>query len=215
MDHERFDSYHCHDSQQQLSRSLHRHTQQSLLFTRNHANQVIKKSLNRINSDTVVVAGNGTAGSATNMLNLPRGIVVDFNMTLYVADQNNHRVQRFPYGQVNGTTVVGADAPGTITLNCPHGLAQDANGYLFISDYSDNRIIGSGPNGFRCIAGCTGLPGPASNQLFNPSSLSFDSHGNLFVADRSNNRIQKFLLSSNSCGESFHVSYSPRELTSH
>ena len=179
----------------------------SLYCSPENANQVIKKSLNKINSDIVVVAGNGTAGSAANLLNYARGIVVDFNMTLYVADQNNHRVQRFPYGQVNGTTVVGADAPGTITLNCPHGLAQDADDYLFIADYSDNRIIGSGPDGFRCIAACTGLPGPASNQLNTPSAMSFDSHGNLFVADRLNSRIQKFLLPSNSCGESFHVSY--------
>ena len=170
-----------------------------------NANQVIKKSLNRINSDTVVVAGNGTAGNATNLLNYVRGIAVDFNLTLYVADQYNHRVQRFTSGQLDGMTVVGSDAPGTITLNSPNGIVEDADGYLFITDYGDNRIIGSGPNGFRCIAGCTGLPGAASNQLNNPYSLSFDSHGNLFVADRSNNRIQKFLLSSNSCGKSFHV----------
>ena len=163
--------------------------------------QVIKKSLNKINGDAVVVAGNGAAGSAVNMLDSARGLVVDLNMTLYVADQNNHRVQRFPCGQLNGTAVVGTDAPGTITLNWPHGLVQDVDGYLFISDYADNRIIGSGPNGFRCIAGCTSMSGPASNQLYNPYGLSFDSHGNLFVADRSNDRIQKFLLATNSCGK--------------
>ena len=167
--------------------------------------QVVKTSLNKIKDGTVVVAGNGTAGNATNLLNSPRGMVVDFHMIFYVADQNNHRVQRFPYGQLDGTTVVGTDAPGTITLFHPTGLIEDTNGYLFIADYDDHRVIGSGPNGFRCIAGCTGMLGSASNQLFNPHSLSFDSHGNLFVADRGNNRIQKFLLSSNSCGESFHV----------
>ena len=164
--------------------------------------QVIKKSLNTINSAIVVVAGNGTAGNTTNMLNSSRGIVVDFNLTLYVADYYNHRVQCFLYGQLNGTTVVGTAAPGTIALNWPAGLIQDADGYLFIADYEDHRIIGSGPNGFRCIAGCTGVPGSASNQLFNPHTFTFDSHGNLIVADRSNSRIQKFLLSSNSCGRS-------------
>ena len=136
------------------------------------------------------------------MLNSSRGIVVDFNLTLYVADYYNHRVQCFPFGQLNGTTVVGTAAPGTIALNWPAGLIQDADGYLFIADYEDHRIIGSGPNGFRCIAGCTGVLGSASNQLFNPHTFTFDSHGNLIVADRSNSRIQKFLLSSNSCGRS-------------
>ena len=167
--------------------------------------RVVKTSLNKVKNGNVVVAGNGTEGNAANLLSSPRGMVVHFNMTLYVADQNNHRVQRFPYGEAYGTTVVGTDAPGTITLNKPTGLVEDADGYFFIADFDDSRIIGSGPNGFRCIAGCTGLPGPASNRLNTPHSLSFDSHGNLFVADRLNSRIQKFLLSSNSCGESFYV----------
>ena len=180
-------------------------TLNNLYCSEDNAHRVVKKSLNKVNGDTVVVAGNGTAGTAMNMLNRPWGMVVDFNKTLYVADYNNHRVQQFSYGQRNGTTVVGTDAPGTMMLNSPAGLVQDADCYLFIADYGDNRIVGSGPNGFRCIAGCTGISGSASNQLFNPFSMGFDNHGNLFVADKSNNRIQKFLLSSNSCGESFHV----------
>ena len=190
-------------------------TLNNLYCSEDDAHQVVKKSLNKVNGDTVVVAGNGTAGTAMNMLDRPWGMVVDFNKTLYVADCNNHRVQQFSFGQRNGTTVVGTDAPGTITLNSPGGLVQDADGYLFIADYGDNRIVGSGPNGFRCIAGCTGMSGPASTQLFNPYSLSFDNHGNLFVADKSNNRIQKFLLSSNSCGESFRVRCSPVRDHSH
>ena len=58
-----------------------------------------------------------------------------------------------------------------------------------------NRIVGSGPNGFRCIVGCT-----QTNQFDGPRSLGFDSYGNLFVSDRENNRILKFELIANSCG---------------
>ncbi|CAF4342654.1 unnamed protein product, partial [Adineta steineri] len=46
----------------------------------------------------------------------------------------------------------------------------------FIADYFNNRIVGSGPNGFRCLVGCSTVAGSASNQLYYPSSLSFDSY---------------------------------------
>ena len=62
---------------------------------------------------------------------------------------------------------------------------------------SNNRIVGSGPNGFRCLVGCSGY-GSASNQLYNPITLSFDSYGNMFVTDCWNSRIEKFILTNNS-----------------
>ena len=155
---------------------------------------------------TTIVAGNGTAGSALNQLNGPRGLLVDFNLNLYVADCFNNRVLRFAKGQLNGTVVVGSGAPGTIDLAYPSGLVFDADGYLFISDCSNHRIVGSGPSGYRCLVGCTTANGAAMDQLSQPYSLSFDSHGNLFVADRGNSRIQQFLLARNSCSESRMVS---------
>ncbi len=106
----------------------------------------------------------------------------------------------FPLGQMNAITVAGNGAPGTITLYCPNAIAFDANGYLFIGDSYNHRIIGSGPYGFRCLFGCSGV-GSGSHQLYYPRQMSFDSYGNLFVADQYNYRIQKFILASNSCSE--------------
>jgi DNA-binding beta-propeller fold protein YncE len=136
------------------------------------------------------------------MLNQPRGIFVDSNLTLYVADCANNRIQRFPSGQTNGITVA---ITGSITLNCPSGVVLDADGYLFIADTYYNRIVGSGPYGFRCIVGCTMAGGSALNEINQPAALSFDSYGNLFVADTYNNRIQKFLLATNSSGKYNHI----------
>ena len=133
------------------------------------SHKVMKRATNNDANTSVIVAGTGTAGSASNMLWTPYGIFVDIDLSLYVADFGNSRVQRFPSGQLVGMTVAGDGAPTTIALNQPTGVILDADGYLFISDRSNNRIVAGGPNGFRCIAGCTTVIGPAANQLIGPT----------------------------------------------
>ena len=150
-------------------------------------------------NETTVVAGNGTVGSALNQLHTPRGLFVDHNLNLYVADCDNNRVLRFPRDEVNGVVLAGSGAPGTIDLRGPMSIVLDADGYLFIVEFNNHRIVGSGPNGFRCLVGCSGVSGAAANRLHNPWSLSFDRYGNLFVADYHNSRIQRFSLARNSC----------------
>ena len=83
------------------------------------------------------------------------------------------------------------------------GVMLDADGYLFIVDQGNNRIVGSGPLGFRCIVGCSGSSGSALNQLQGPRSLAFDTYGNLYVSDRENDRIMAYTLFNSSCGK-FH-----------
>ena len=153
------------------------------------------------NSITVTVAGTQCAGPYANTLTLPTGIFVNVDFTLYVADTGNHRIQRFVPGQLNGTTVAGNGAPNTIALISPRGVTLDGDGYVFIVDSVNSRIVGSGPNGFRCVAACTGIRGSGSKQLYLPVTMSFDSYGNMFVSDTSAHRIQKFILSANYCGE--------------
>jgi hypothetical protein len=162
---------------------------------------VLKKSLDSHTNVSTTVAGNGTAGSLSNMFSYPCGIFVDIDLSLYVADFGNDRVQLFRFGQSNGTTVAGTGAPDTVALNRPTQVILDGDDYLFIADQGNSRIVGSGVNGFRCIAGCSGTSGSAVNQLLLPYDLSFDSQGNLFVTDAHNNRLQKFILARNSCGE--------------
>lgn len=72
---------------------------------------------------------------------------------------------------------------------------MDGNGYFFIADASNNRIVASGPNGFRCIIGCGVGAGTAPNH---PRTIHFDSHGNLLVMASGNSQLLKFLLASNS-----------------
>ncbi|CAF1392377.1 unnamed protein product [Adineta steineri] len=167
--------------------------------------QVLKRSLNDSNiASNFVAAGTVNSGSASNQLYYPRGIFVDVNLDLYVADCYNDRVQLFQSGELNGITIAGSTSRNpTITLSFPSGIILDADKYLFIVDSFNNRIVGSDRNGFRCLVGCDG-GGPQSNQLYNPFSLSFDRSENIYVADSLNNRIQKFVFLSSSCGLVFY-----------
>ena len=147
------------------------------------------------------VAGKSCFGSSPDMLHYPRGIFLDFSSNLYVADQMNHRIQKFTSGQANASTVAGNGASGTITLSYPRDVALDADGYLFIVDAGNNRIVGSDLNGFRCVAGCSNVAGSTSHQLNEPRALAFDSFGNIWVTDQNNSRVQKFVLNIGPCGK--------------
>ena len=138
------------------------------------------------------VAGTGANGSSPDMLSDPYGIFVNAALDLYVADSGNNRIQMFPHGASNATTVAGNGAPGTISLNQPRAVVLDALDVLFIADTMNHRIVASGSGGFRCILGCGGTAGSAANELNTPVSLSFDRDGSLFVVDQGNARIQKF-----------------------
>lgn len=166
-----------------------------------YAHQVIKRSLTNKSDPIRIIAGTGTASSASNMLYNPNGIFVDTNFDLYVADHSNNRIQFFPLDQSNGITVAGSGSlTVTIALNRPCGVILDDDKYLFISEAMNNRVIRSGPYGFQCLFGCSG-GGSATDQLNYPMLIRFDMFGNIFVADYSNNRLQKFVLMTNSCSK--------------
>ena len=176
-------------------------TNESMYCSIQNSHKVIKRSLNISDNQLTIVAGADCPGYEQYTLNHPSGVFVAVNFDLYVADTDNNRIQRFRASQLNGTTVAGREASGTMQLKYPTAVMLDGNGYLFIADTQNNRIVGSGPFGFRCLIGCTGVFGSASNQLSYPKSMAFDSYGNIFIADSNNNRVQTFMLSYNSCSK--------------
>ena len=143
--------------------------------------QVVSQSLSSQVNSLTIVAGTGSAGSASNMLNSSNSIFVTTSLDLYVADCYNDRIQRFRSGKLNATTVAGnGSSNGTsISLHQPRGVVLDGDGYLFITDSGNHRIVGEDANGFRCLVGCNGS-GSASNQLNSPFTMTFDVGGNMF-----------------------------------
>ena len=138
--------------------------------------QVVKQRLNNSDATVVIAAGTGRNGSASNTLSLPHGIFVDADFGLYVADSNNDCIQLFRVDELNATTIAGhGSATVTIELLEPTGIVLDADKHMFIVDRGHHRIVGFGPNGFRCLVGCSNPLSSAPNELNSPQSLSFDS----------------------------------------
>ncbi|CAF1667844.1 unnamed protein product, partial [Adineta ricciae] len=168
------------------------------------AHQIVKQWLGSNASAVITIAGNGSNGSGLNQLNSPGGIFVTIDFDLYVADYGNNRIQLFRPGQSSGVTVAGNSSINvTIILQGPNAVILDADSYLFVTDNSYNRIVGSGPNGFRCIVGCTRVQGTAINQLKGPWNLVFDSHGNLYANEWNSYRILKYTLLNNTGVKSY------------
>ncbi|CAF1651819.1 unnamed protein product, partial [Adineta ricciae] len=161
------------------------------------AHKVVKQQLNE--AKTTIVAGVDTAGYESHQLNSPTGIFVDTNLDLYVADRMNSRIQVFHLGETDGKTIVGTRSSDiTISLRGPYSIVLDSDKYFYIADYTNDRIIASGPNGFRRLLGFNKI---ASNmyQSIRPTKVNFDVHGNLFVSELYNRRIQIFDLQNDSC----------------
>jgi len=167
-----------------------------------YSHVIVKTSLNDKTNTLTITAGNGTAGSTSDLLNFPQGIFVDFKFDLYVADCGNNRIQLFKFEELMGRSVVGNETTENKTLNCPTAVILDDDGSLFIVDSNNYRIVKFVSDEFRCLIGCTQSNNLHSDQLLYPQSIAFDSHGNIYVTDRNHSRILKFILKTNSCSKS-------------
>ncbi len=69
---------------------------------------------------------------------------MDSSNTLYIADNNNNRIQKWLNGASTGTTVAGqaTGIPGTSSsfLQNPSGIAVDSSGNVYVTDTSNQRI---------------------------------------------------------------------------
>jgi uncharacterized protein (TIGR03437 family) len=160
------------------------------------------------NINTVAGGGSGSlvgdGGMATlAQLSYPRGLAVDPQGRILIADTNNSRIRRFiPGGTI--TTIAGEyqgffgdNGPATSAdLNEPEGVAVDKNGVIYISDYGNQRIRAISTNGTistitGSVAGFAGDNGSAATGLINsPQGITTDSQGNLYIADTGNNRVR-------------------------
>lgn len=135
----------------------------------------------------------------------PRGIAIDAQGNLYVADHYSNRVRKvIPLSNGTGvvTTLAGsgergyADGVGTAAkLWTPHGICTDPQGNIYVTDGANEKIRKITPAGVvTTFAGTTTgyQDGPAgSAKFYGPEEVCSDAQGNIYVGDASNNVIRK------------------------
>ncbi len=140
----------------------------------------------------------GSGSSGAGYLSNPTDVFVDAAGNVYVADQNNSRVQRFAVGSTSGSagvTVAGGNGYGSNAnqLSYPSSVYVDATGNVYVSDLYNNRVQkwAPGATSGTTVAGGNG-GGSSANQLYYPMGIFVDALGNIYVADRYNYRVQKW-----------------------
>ena len=143
----------------------------------------------------------GTQGKGNAQFEFPRNLAFDAAGNLYVADSDNHRIQKFlANGEFalawGGKSTDGlAATPGT--FNQPWGIAADKAGNVYVADTWNHRIQKFDANGkFLTTWGSNGdTQGIAQinpTQFYGPRAVAIDAQGNVLVSDTGNKRILKF-----------------------
>ena len=138
---------------------------------------------------TCVPGYSGDGGQARNaQLSLPRGVAIDAQGNVLIADSGNSRI-RIVNAQGSIATMAGSDhasgdgGPATAAhLFAPSGMAIDSAGNVYISDTNNNRIRRVANDGTISIF---------ASSLNAPNGLAFDSAGALYVAETNAHAIRK------------------------
>ena len=118
---------------------------------------------------TGVAGSKGDNGSATlAQLNGPRGVAIDAQQNIYIADSGNNSIRKItPPGIIQTVAVQSA-----VGLNDPEYVATDAEGALYIADTGNGRVLKVAYSGSLSTV----------MLVVQPSAVTLDGAGNIYVS---------------------------------
>ena len=123
---------------------------------------------------------------------VPKDIAIDPAGNVYVADRQNHRIQKFS-ASGGFITKWGDHGDGNGQFSYPEGIAVDPQGNVYVADTGNSRI-----QKFNASGGFItkwGDHGDGNGQFYHPEGIAVDLQGSVYVTDSWNHRIQKFSAS--------------------
>jgi len=172
------------------------------------------RRFNLLTGQIDLIAGNGYASFAGDgatalnaSLNAPRGLAMDAQKNLYIADSANNRIRVITSdGNINtiagdGTSATTGDG-GLATvaqINNPYDIAIDTSGAVYIVERLGHVIRKATVGGSITTIAGTGVndipdseTGVALQQPLNyPQALAVEKSGSLLVADTNNSRVRR------------------------
>ena len=130
------------------------------------------------------IAHFGEKGSGDGQLSSPRGICLDPEGNVFVADYSNNRVQVFTADGTFAYSITGNASDGS-SFSSPRGLAFDPNGNL--------HVVASGSNQVKIFTQDGKYVSEyGSGQLSSPSGIAVDEEGHSFVANNGSSYVRIF-----------------------
>lgn len=136
----------------------------------------------------------GGSGTAPGQFNFPTGIFVNAGGELFVADQNNNRIQVFTSEGVFLRSFGRSTFMSLGPFSRTQGITGDAQGRIFIADAFQGtvKVIDGQGNAVSTVAGF----GEGLGELRTPTSLAIDRNNRLFVVSLGNSRVEVLGLDS-------------------
>ncbi|CAF4126992.1 unnamed protein product, partial [Adineta steineri] len=168
----------------------------SNVYVAEYQNQRVTKWAPGATTGILLAGVTGSAGSTTNKLASPAGLVYDeTNQDLYIANSatSTSTVMKWHVGDSSATVIAGTSgSPGNSTtqLNSPMGISLDQWKNLYVADRTNNRVQ------FFCSGSSTGITiagtGSGGTNITAPYDVKLDSQLNLYVSENSGARVRKF-----------------------
>lgn len=180
------------------------------IYVSDYSNHCIRKITQA--GEVSTVAGNGLPGFEDGQVSSalfynPKGIHMDTEGNIYVADLNNYRIRKISATGIV-TTIAGTGRAGYIDgkansslFHLPSDVVVDVKGNIYVADFVNSCIRKITQNGMvPTIAGNGSkdgfgfVDGDKNSARFNlPWGIAIDAEGAIYVADLSNNSIRKII----------------------